>query len=100
MGTSQSLGSFSDRHLRRTAKTLKEASLIASRVQQSLGRLDLSLSRGQLRQLTWMIRSEMDLALSFEMMRFGKPPLDRHQIGDLVQDILLHFDDIHSDTWN
>jgi len=53
--------------------------------------------------LTEMIRAEFRLAVKFENVGFGERKLSVDQLSDLVQDLLLHFDDLDlkgTSPWN
>lgn len=53
--------------------------------------------------LVEMIRIALRLALAFESMRFGSRKISLNQLSGLVQDLLLHFDDLdlkNTSVWN
>ena len=52
------------------------------------------------KQLKWMFHSAFELKAAVEKIDLGRKPVDAHDLNNLIQDLLMQFDEVHHPAWN
>lgn len=95
-----SVGVFSTVHLERHQESKVRASALVNGLRRYLKDEVDTVPDEYFKQAESMFLSEIELSISFEIIRYGKRSMNSFQISQLIQDLLLHFEEVYLAPWN